>query len=86
MNSAADVRDLLVSLDAMGSPIEIAGHESLFESGYLDSLKLIQFVEELQLHFRIRIGARDLTPDNFESVDAIAKFIDGRMPATVPAH
>jgi acyl carrier protein len=80
MNSAADVRSLLVSLDDMGSPLEIEGHESLFETGYLDSLKLIQLVEELQFHFRIRIGAKDLIPDNFESVDAIAEFVERRMP------
>ncbi|MBB5716875.1 phosphopantetheine-binding protein [Sphingomonas aerophila] len=55
---------------------EVADNESLLEGGLLDSLKLIDVVEELQARFKVRIKAKDLTPTHFDSLSSMKAFLD----------
>jgi acyl carrier protein len=50
------------------------------DSGALDvdSLTLVQIVEALEERFAIRISAREVVPENFASIAAIAAFITAR--------
>jgi len=54
----------------------VADDESLLEAGILDSLKLIDVVEELQARYKVRIRPTDLTPTNFDSLSAIKSLLD----------
>jgi acyl carrier protein len=42
----------------------------------LDSLTLVQLVEALEDACAIRIGAREVTPESFASIDAIVRFLE----------
>jgi acyl carrier protein len=56
----------------------VADNESLMKNGTLDStgiLELIMFVEE---KFQLKIPDEDMLPENFDSVRAIADYIENR--------
>jgi acyl carrier protein len=48
---------------------------SLLEEGILDSLGLQQLITFLEQKFAISVDDADLMPENFESINAIAKLI-----------
>jgi acyl carrier protein len=56
----------------------VQDNESLMKNGTLDStgiLELIMFVEE---KFQLKIPDEDMLPENFDSVRAIAEYIENR--------
>lgn len=58
-----------------------ADGDSFLERGIIDStgvLELIFFVEE---RFGIKVADNDMVPDNFDSVNNIARFVHGKQAA-----
>jgi acyl carrier protein len=50
----------------------------LIETGILDSLSILRLVSFLQEGFGVNVTAEDVIGDNFETVDSIIKFINGK--------
>ena len=48
---------------------------TLVDSGFIGSLVLINLISELDIEFDIEITFDELTPDNFNSVDAIEALV-----------
>lgn len=69
----------LKDLGLIRSGMEPAPNESLFDAGILDSLGMMALVTGLESRYRIRIPETDLLPDNFDSVEAIARYVGLRM-------
>lgn len=46
----------------------------------LDSLSLIQLVEELEVAFAVRVLASEASPANFGSIGHIVAFVRGKRP------
>lgn len=55
--------------------IENNKEQSLIEEGLIDSIELLEIIEEISEKFKIDIGGADLDPDNFQSVQEIWEFI-----------
>jgi acyl carrier protein len=53
--------------------------ESLFDSGFLDSVALPDLVSELEREFGIKIPDSDLNPRKFESMTRIQTYLESRM-------
>ena len=53
--------------------------ETLIESGYIDSLALINLISELDIEFDIEISFEDLNVSNFSSVDAIQALVEKKV-------
>lgn len=54
---------------------------SLIKQGIVDStgiLELINFIEET---WPVRVPSEDMTPANFDSLEAIGRYLDGRLAA-----
>ena len=74
-----DVRQFLADnfiLDDGGAGL--GADESLTQAGVLDSmgvLELIMFVEE---RFKLKVPDQDMLPENFDSVRAIADYVERR--------
>lgn len=49
--------------------------KNLFEAGILDSLRVVDFVMELEEEFKIEIDAQYVTEDNFKTKKAIAALV-----------
>lgn len=54
----------------------VADDESLLERGVLDSLGLLRVLGFLEEQYHFTVKDEDVVPENFESVDAIAAFVD----------
>jgi acyl carrier protein len=54
------------------------GDNDLFKSGILDSFALIDFVTLLEEHCQVKIPDGDVNPTNFQSVDQIERYIEGK--------
>lgn len=52
--------------------------ESLFESGYLDSFALPDFVAELETRFAVKIPDSDLNPRKFDTIERIESYLNER--------
>lgn len=50
--------------------------ESLLEAGVIDSLGVIQLVSFIQERFKVDVSEDDMMPENFDSIDAIAGFVE----------
>lgn len=48
---------------------------SLLETGVIDSLNLLKLVFFIEERFQIKVSDEDLTPENFETLNAILKLI-----------
>lgn len=57
--------------------VSIEADQLLLEEGVLDSLGLQQLVTFLEEEYAVQFMDDHLTPENFESVRAIARFVDG---------
>ena len=55
---------------------EIPSDFALIENGVLDSLGLQQLVSFLEREFDVELDDDDLVPENFESINSIAKLVE----------
>jgi acyl carrier protein len=54
----------------------LADNDSLLETGVVDSLGILDVVSYIEGQLSIQLSDDDLTPENFDSVAAIAHFVD----------
>jgi acyl carrier protein len=55
---------------------KIKDNTLIFREGFLDSMAFIVLITYLEEEFRIRTMDSDLFEDNFESINAITKFVN----------
>lgn len=53
--------------------------ETLVDSGYINSLSLINIISEIDIEFDIEITFSDLEVSNFNSVDAILALVEKKV-------
>jgi acyl carrier protein len=56
----------------------VADADSLLEAGVIDSMGVLELVSFIEKQYRIAVAEDEMMPENFDSVDAIAAFIDRR--------
>jgi acyl carrier protein len=54
----------------------------LFEEGIFDSMSMINLISYLEEDFSIKVYDSELDAENFESIDAIASFLEGKLKAS----
>jgi methoxymalonate biosynthesis acyl carrier protein len=59
--------------------------DNIFALGFVNSLFAMQLVTWLEKEFQFAITDADLELDNFNSIDAISRFIERKAAATVGA-
>ena len=52
--------------------------ESLLETGIIDSLGVLALVGFIEKRYGIAVTEDEMMPENFDSIDAIAAFVNGR--------
>ena len=56
--------------------VDFEQETSLIDDGLIDSLDIVAVVTDLIDTFDVQLGVDDLTPENFNSVDAICQLIE----------
>ncbi|MDD7266890.1 MAG: acyl carrier protein [Lachnospiraceae bacterium] len=70
------MRDTILGIvDEIRPDIDFETETALVDDGVLDSLDIVAIVAALQDEFDVEIRAKDLIPENFNSVDAMEKLI-----------
>jgi acyl carrier protein len=59
----------------------IGNHDSLLETGVLDSLGILDLVHFLETEFGFQVTDEELLPENFQSVDSISVFVTEKTSA-----
>jgi acyl carrier protein len=80
--SAAEIKKFIANNFLFSDDVDSIGDNvSLMSAGTLDStgiLELIMFVEE---KFKVKVPDEDMLPENFDSVSAIASYIEKKQQA-----
>ena len=76
------IYDIIVDVlqSSRGLNLPLTNDVSLIESGILDSLCIVEIVQQMEKYFGIEIVVTDITLDNFDTLNRITKFIESRMP------
>ena len=59
--------------------IDFETETALIDDGLVDSLDIVAVVTELMEAFDVELGVDDLTPENFNSVEAIEELIESKQ-------
>jgi acyl carrier protein len=70
-----EVRAFLLEHSAAPNPGELGNQDSLLEMGILDSLAMLDLIAHLEGRYGVTVGEDEMTPENFDSIDAIVDFL-----------
>ena len=59
--------------------VDFETQTALIDDGLIDSLDIVAVVTELMEAFDVELGVDDLTPENFNSVEAIEDLIERKQ-------
>ena len=68
------IRDFLKTLT--GKDTQIGDDDSLLSSKLIDSLGVAELIVFLESQYEVTFDDDDLTPDNLDSINAIASFLE----------
>ncbi|QGJ69193.1 Phosphopantetheine attachment site [Planctomycetales bacterium 10988] len=58
---------------------DLANDESLLEAGAIDSASMVDLICFLESTFKMQIEEEDMIPENFDSIDAIAEYVQSKQ-------
>lgn len=68
--------DKVIEILKKVNPRIVENMDDIVSGGILDSIELVEIVSEIEEVFEIEIPIEDITPENFNSVEAIQKMIE----------
>lgn len=74
MDIRTDIKNFLKKQAPKGTSFNDS--DSLLASGVIDSMKMLDLISFVEQQFSIAIDEDEMMPDNFESVDAITRFVE----------
>jgi acyl carrier protein len=72
------IRNFLLSQTISDYGGEMRDDESLLEAGLIDSARMIELIAFLEERFDISVEEEDLIPENFDSIEAIASYVESK--------
>ncbi len=70
---------ILSILSDMRPDIEFETEEGLISDGLLESFDLIQLIATLENEFGVEIGNKNITKENFDSLDRIVSLMESLL-------
>jgi len=77
-DTAELIRDFIKNRFPLASSKELTNELSLLDSGIVDSLGVLDLVGFIEEQFGIEAQDDDLVPENFDSIEALARFVKER--------
>jgi acyl carrier protein len=63
-----------------------SNHDSFFDTGLLDSMGVLTLVEFVKEKYGISVEDDELLPENWDSVNRIATFVQARLSPALVSH
>jgi acyl carrier protein len=76
--TAVLIRNFIVQRFPLASSKDLTSELSLLESGIVDSLGVLDLVGFIEEEFGIQAEDDDLVPENFDSIEALTRFVTDR--------
>jgi acyl carrier protein len=70
-----DIQQFLKSRGFLDGKKALGEHESLTETGVIDSIGLLQLVDYLESSYKIEIPMELITPENFDTLSGISQSV-----------
>jgi len=71
----ADIKQFIIRQSALQGGRSLDDDESLLDSGVIDSTTMMDLIAFLESQFGITIGEDEMTPENFDTINAITALV-----------
>ena len=68
--------ELLGILQDIHPEIDYENEKNLIDNGIFDSFDIVTLISEIVTNFDIKVPANEITPDNFNSLEAIMALLE----------
>jgi len=75
-NAIVRIREFILQKFPLARKRKIANCDNLLESGIIDSLGVLEIVAFLQQEFSVAVADEDLTPENLQNIERMARFVE----------
>jgi len=76
---STSVRKFIETNLLFGDSADVTDASSLLQRGILDSTSVVEVISFLEAEYSITFDDHELVADNFDSIDRIATFVDGKL-------
>ena len=73
-----EIRQFVLKRFPLARKLQLKNSDALLESGILDSQGVLELVSFVEQQFSISVADDELVPENFQTIDHIAAFIESR--------
>lgn len=74
------MREEILNLLSEAVPsVDFTASDTMMDDGTLESLTIVQIIGELATEYDLDFGFEDLSPENFNSIDAIAAMVERKL-------
>jgi acyl carrier protein len=80
------IRDFVLQQFPQARQRSIADDDLLLESGIIDSMGILEIVTFIESHFGIVLTDEEVAADSFESIAALASFVETKLDSPLLAH
>jgi acyl carrier protein len=75
-SSQQEIRQFIIEFFLFGQDDGLTNDISLLEKGIIDSTGVLELVAHLEKTYKIKIENHELVPENLDSINAIAGFLE----------
>lgn len=79
MSLLEEIRTFIVDNFLFGDAGNLNNDSSFIKEGIVDSTGILQLVAFIQEQYRVVVEDEDLIPENLDSVNKVAAFVEGKM-------
>jgi acyl carrier protein len=78
-NTKSQIRDFVVQNFLFGQTDGLTNEASFLDQGIIDSTGVLELVAYLEKTWGIKVSDDELTPENLDSIDAVAAYLDRKL-------
>ena len=79
MNHKEQLREFVVKTFLFGDGSSLDDDTSFLNSGIVDSTGILELMTFLESAYGVRVQPQEMTPENLDSVNRVARFLDGKL-------
>lgn len=80
MQIRQELRQFVIDNFLFGQEGGLQDGDSFLENGIIDSTGVLELIAFLEARFGLKLAETDLTPENLDSIDKVARFVASRVP------